>query len=286
MCRFVAYQGHPVLLADLLYRPRHSLVAQSMTSEEMSQTFNGDGFGVGWYSPEIDGEPCVVKAAVPAWSSENGRSLSTKSRSGLVFAHVRAASPGLAVQQSNCHPFSCGPYLFMHNGSVGQFARLRRRVQQGLSDRAFDAIQGTTDSEHAFALFLDLVGGSDAPRPADTLRAALVGTIARLSELARAAGASVPLYLNFAVTDGVTTVVSRYASAPNSPASLHYSAGSRYVVEGDDGDMLDAGSGSAGAVMVASEPLTRRPEDWTTVPENHTLTIDSGLRVRVDPIVI
>ena len=51
MCRFVAYQGHPVLLADLLYRPRHSLVAQSTGSEEMSQTMNGDGFGVGWYSP-------------------------------------------------------------------------------------------------------------------------------------------------------------------------------------------------------------------------------------------
>jgi glutamine amidotransferase len=286
MCRFVAYQGHPVLLADLLYRPRHSLVAQSTTSEEMSQTFNGDGFGVGWYSPEIDAEPCVVKAAVPAWSSENGRSLSTKIRSGLVFAHVRAASPGLAVQHSNCHPFSRGPYLFMHNGSVGHFAMLRRRLQQGLSDRAFEAIQGTTDSEHAFAVFLDLVGASEAPRPPDALRAALVGTIARLSELARAAGPTVAHHLNFAVTDGVTTVVSRYAAGAKSPASLHYSAGSRYMVDGEDGDMLDAGSGAAGAVMVASEPLTRRPEDWTTVPENHTLMVDSGLRVRLDPIVI
>jgi predicted glutamine amidotransferase len=38
--------------------------------------------------------------------------------------------------------------------------------------------------------------------------------------------------------------------------------------------------------MVASEPLTRRPEDWTSVPENHTLTIDSGLRIGLDPIVI
>ena len=286
MCRFVAYQGNPVLLADLLYRPRHSLVAQSMTSEEMSQTFNGDGFGVGWYSPEIDAEPCVVKAAVPAWSSENGRSLSTKIRSRNVFAHIRAASPGLAVQHSNCHPFTAGPYLFMHNGTVGNFARLRRRLQQGLSDRAFEAIHGTTDSEHAFAVFLDFVGASDAPRPASELRAALVATIARLAELARASGPPVPHYLNFAVTDGVTTVASRYAAGEKAPASLHYSAGSRYVVEGDDGDMLDAGPGASGAVMVASEPLTRRPEDWAIVPENHTLTVDSGLRVTLEPIVV
>jgi glutamine amidotransferase len=286
MCRFVAYQGHPVVLADLLYRPRHSLVAQSATAEEMSQTFNGDGFGVGWYAPEIDGEPCVLKAAVPAWSNTNARSVSTKIRSSLVFAHIRGASPGMAVQQSNCHPFSAGPFLFMHNGSVDHFARVRRRLQQGLSDRAFEAIQGTTDSEHAFAVFLDLVGEPGAPRTAADLRHAVVATIARLAALARSVDPAACLYLNFAVTDGVSTVVSRFSAGARSAASLHYSAGARYVVDGEDGDMLETSVTRFGAVMVASEPLTRRPEDWTSVPENHTLTIDSGLRIGLDPIVI
>jgi predicted glutamine amidotransferase len=286
MCRFVAYQGHPVVLADLLYRPRHSLVAQSSTSEEMSQPFNGDGFGVGWYAPEVDSEPCVVKAAVPAWSSTNAKSLSTKIRSGLVFAHIRGASPGMAVQQTNCHPFSFGPFLFMHNGSVEHFARLRRRLQQGLSDRAFESIQGTTDSEHAFALFLDLIGDPDAPRTPADLRTALVATIARLTELARGVDASACLYLNFAVTDGVQTVASHCSVGTKSAASLYYSAGTRYVVDGEDGDMLETDAQRFGAVMVASEPLTRRPEDWKTVPKNHTLTIDSGLRLGLDPIAI
>jgi predicted glutamine amidotransferase len=286
MCRFVAYKGHPVVLSDLLYRPRHSLVAQSSTSEEMSQTFNGDGFGVGWYAPEIDAEPCVLKAAVPAWSSTNARSVSTKIRSSLVFAHIRAASPGMGVQQSNCHPFASGPFLFMHNGSVDHFARLRRRLQQGLSDRAFDAIQGTTDAEHAFAVFLDLIGEPGAPRTVADLRKALVATIARLAELARAVDPSALHYLNFAVTDGAAIVVSRYASSGKTPASLHFSAGSRYVVDGEDGDMLDTNASTFGAVMVASEPLTRRPEDWKAVPENHTLTVDAGLRITLDPIVL
>jgi glutamine amidotransferase len=285
MCRFVAYQGHPVLLADLLYRPRHSLVAQSSTSEEMSQPFNGDGFGVGWYAPEIDSEPCVVKAAVPAWSSTNAKSLSTKIRSGHVFAHIRGASPGMAVQQSNCHPFSFGPFLFMHNGSVEHFARLRRRLQQGLSDRAFESIQGTTDSEHAFAVFLDAIGDPNARRTADDLRAALVATIARLTELARGVDPAACLYLNFAVTDGTHTVASHYSAGTKLTASLYYSAGARYVVDGDDGDMLDTDAAMFGAVMVASEPLTRRPEDWKAVPANHTLTIDSGLRLGLHPIV-
>lgn len=284
MCRFVAYQGHPVLLADLLYRPRHSLVAQSATAEEMSQPFNGDGFGVGWYAPEIDGEPCVVKAAVPAWSSTNAKSLSTKIRSGLVFAHIRGASPGMAVQQTNCHPFSSGPFLFMHNGSVEHFAQLRRRLQQGLSDRAFESIQGTTDSEHAFAVFLDAIGDPNSKRTAAGLRAALVATIARLTELARGIDPAAALYLNFAVTDGVHTVASHYSAGTSVAASLYYSAGARYVVDGDDGDMLETDAAAFGAVMVASEPLTRRPEDWRAVPVNHTLTIDSGLRLELSPI--
>jgi len=286
MCRFVAYQGHEVSMADLLYRPRHSLVAQSSKSEEMSQPFNGDGFGVGWYAPEIDSYPCVMKAAVPAWSNTNAKSLSTKIRSGLVFAHIRGASPGMAVQQTNCHPFSFGPFLFMHNGSIDHFARLRRRLQQGLSDRAFESIEGTTDSEHAFAVFLDLVGDPAAPHTPEALRTALVATIARLADLARGIDASASLYLNFAVTDGVSTVVSRFAAGANAAASLHYSAGSRYVVDGEDGDMLETDAPTFGAVMVASEPLTRRPEDWKTVPENHTLTIDSGLRIGLDPIAL
>jgi len=286
MCRFVAYQGHPVLLADLLYRPRHSLVAQSETSEEMSQPFNGDGFGVGWYAPEIDPTPCVVKAPAPAWSNTNARDLSTKIRSGAVFAHIRGASPGMSVQHTNCHPFSNGPFLFMHNGSVEHFARLRRRLQQGLSDRAFDSIHGTTDSEHAFAVFLDRIGDAAAPVAPSALRAALVATIARLTELALQIDASATLHLNFAVTDGISTVVSRCAVGAKPPSSLHYSAGARYVFDGVDGDMLDTNAPQYGAVIAASEPLTRRPEDWDAVPANHTLTIDSRLAVRLDPVGI
>jgi glutamine amidotransferase len=286
MCRFVAYQGHPVLLADLLYRPRHALVAQSAMAEEMARTFNGDGFGIGWYAPEIDALPCVVKSAAPAWSDMNAKSLATKIRSHVVFAHIRSASPGMAVQQTNCHPFSVGPFLFMHNGSVGHFPTLRRRLQQGLSDQAFDAIQGTTDSEHAFAVFLDAIGSPAAPQTPSALRAALVATIARLAELARGVDASAVLHLNFAVTDGASTVASRCAIGAATPASLYYSAGARYVVDGADGDMLETDAAKPGAVMIASEPLTRRHEDWTLVPESHTVTVDAQGAVVLEPIRI
>ncbi len=47
--------------------------------------------------------------------------------SPLVFAHVRAAYPGMPVSEQNCHPFSYSRYMWMHNGVVAGFAQVRGR---------------------------------------------------------------------------------------------------------------------------------------------------------------
>ena len=54
MCRWLAYSGSPILLEELLHKPAHSLIDQSMHSRLGATTTNGDGFGVGWY---LDGRP-------------------------------------------------------------------------------------------------------------------------------------------------------------------------------------------------------------------------------------
>lgn len=287
MCRFLAYQGHPVLLADLLYRPRHSLVAQSVHAEHMSQPFNGDGFGVGWYPAELTPFPCVLRTIQPAWASQAFESLASTITTGRAFAHVRAASPGLAVQESNSHPFRHGRFMFMHNGTIKGFRQLRRRLQQSLSDWAWESIEGTTDSEHAFALFLDAVGEPEAERSADELREALVTVLRRLVALAAQARVTGTMACNFAVTDGHSTVVCRYARGLPEPASLYVSAGRHYECIDDDGDVLDAVSapgGPHGVVVVASEPLTRHADDWALIPANHTLSIDAERRVTLQAI--
>jgi glutamine amidotransferase len=281
VCRFVAYQGHPVLLADLLYRPRHSLVAQSYRAETMSQPFNADGFGVGWYPPEMSPFPCVVRTITPAWASHNLASLSQAISSSRVFAHIRAASPGLAVQETNSHPFQHGRYLFMHNGTVKGFRAIRRRLQQSLPDWAWESIQGTTDSEHAFALFLAELGEPEADRTTAELRDAVLRVLFRLQDLLDASGASPALSCNFAVTDGRSTVVCRYSREMGS-GTLYYSGGERYECVDQDGDMLGTESPHPRVVIVASEPLTRRPEDWHELPPNHVLSV--GLQLEVSPI--
>ena len=45
----------------------------------------------------------------------------------------------------------------MHNGSIEQFSKIKRRLQQELPDEIFNVVNGNTDSEWSFALFLSKV---------------------------------------------------------------------------------------------------------------------------------
>lgn len=285
MCRFVAYHGHPVLIADLLYRPRHSLVRQSMRAEYMSQPFNADGFGVGFYT-EGHSTPCVVRSTMPAWSNRGLENLAHRLSSTHIFAHVRAASPGLAVQDTNTHPFCSGRFQFMHNGFINNFRGIKRKLQNMLCDSAWIGIEGSTDSEHAFAVFIDKVGGPLAEPTPSHLRRALVETLAVITDLDASSDSPGALVCNFAVTDGHSTVISRFATNTASPASLFYSVGTAYRLDGEDCDMLPCEDGHFGAVMVASEPLTRRTEDWLPIPPNHTITIEQNCAFVIEPILL
>ena len=88
MCRFVAYRGHPILTDELLFKPVNSLIKQSIHAQESEEPLNGDGFGLGWYSPEIDLNPAIFTSIQPAWNNRNLAQLSPKIRSDCFFAHV------------------------------------------------------------------------------------------------------------------------------------------------------------------------------------------------------
>ncbi len=287
MCRFLTYTGAPLMLADLLYRPTNSLIMQSYHARERAEPLNGDGFGVGWYVPEVDPTPCVQRSVSPAWSNRNLQNLAVKTRASLLFAHVRAASPGMMVTEANVHPFTYDRFMWMHNGVVAGFHHIRRRLRDQLKDEFYDMIQGTTDSEHAFALFLNSLRAPFGEMSAEEMRRALVETIARLMEWTREAGTTEDSFCNFAVTDGQVTVVSRYCSGEGvAGASLHFSRGRRFeCLPGGLCDMHSvAQDEQAKSVIVASERLTDDQTDWTTVPDNHTITVFPDSRVSLEPI--
>ena len=180
MCRFILYRGEPITLSSLVTEPANSLIHQSFHSHEREEPLNGDGFGIAWYVPEMSDEPALFSSVRPAWNNHNLRHLARVTRSPCILAHIRAATPGLPVTLLNCHPFLWGPFAFMHNGHVGGFRALRRRLLERLSDEAFSLIGGSTDSEHVFALFVDHYRGLDVFDPAERMAALTWDRIRRL----------------------------------------------------------------------------------------------------------
>ncbi|MCC6677272.1 MAG: class II glutamine amidotransferase [Phycisphaerales bacterium] len=289
MCRFILYKGPPLRLSSLITEPDHSLIHQSTRSRESEEPLNGDGFGVAWYNPDLSPEPATFRSVTPAWNNRNLLDLARVTQSSCVLAHVRAATSGQPVTELNCHPFTSGRYAFMHNGDIGGFSALRRRLLAGLSDSAFNAIQGSTDSEHLFALLLDRLARAgrlapDAPPASgDDLAAALEGTIQDVLALARQAGAQEPSYLNIAVSDGRSAVACRFTSdAAEHASSLHLHTGRRYTCEDGVCRMIDP-IGSTRAVLISSEPLSSDP-GWTSIPANHAVVIDADQATRLLPI--
>lgn len=274
MCRFVFYHGRSLLVSKLITEPVHSLIRQSFASEERSGPMNGDGFGVAWYAPEVSSQPAAFRMITPAWNDRNLLDLARVVKSPTILAHVRAATHLHALSEANCHPFRSGSWAFMHNGDVAGFARLRRALLRQLSDRSFDVIEGTTDTEHAFALFLDEIGHRPARTTAELFEA-LQRTIAHLVALVDEHSGGAPSYLNFAVTDGIHSAVTRYTTkADYDGESLYLNYGRRYVCE-EGLCRIVAPHESGGAVIVTSERLSDDP-GWEVVPRNHAVLIGNG----------
>src|SRR3954465_13900834 len=149
MCRWLAYLGSPIEPRELLYDPERSLIEQSMRHAPDASIANGDGFGLGWSAPRD--RPAPFPSATPAWGDRNLRALSAEISSSMFLAHVRAAT-GTPVQETNCHPFRHGRWMFVHNGYVAEYARLRRDLMLAVRPDLFSSIEGTTDSEVLFHL--------------------------------------------------------------------------------------------------------------------------------------
>ncbi|KAI1424400.1 nucleophile aminohydrolase [Xylaria sp. FL1777] len=309
MCRFLVYRGSDeILLSKLILDPTHSILKQSFDSRLRLDTRRGqnnaDGFGIGFYTdPKLGAAPCLFTSTIPAWNCTNLHRIASKTASRLVFAHVRATTEG-SLTEDNCHPFYHNSLMWMHNGGLGGWKYIKRRLGERLYDKWYLNVQGGTDSEWAFALFLDRlerlgVDPSSQPKkgfgPA-VLRRAMLQTIEIINELTMGIPESIVQsedvdtrsLLNFAVTDGHSIICTRYVSSKtDEAASLYFSSGTQWETKpaSEDRDyQMERRDKGADIVLVASEPLTFERENWVNVPTNSMLTIH-GQTVMVNPII-
>lgn len=256
MCRWMAYSGDPILASELLFRPVHSLIDQSLHSRMGATTTNGDGFGIGWYG---EGHlPALFKSVDPAWNDRNLREVSAQIRTPLMFAHVRA-STGTPVQRSNCHPFRYGRWLWMHNGSLAGFHDLKRELMLAVDPALYPDIEGSTDSETLFFLALTF-GLEDDPVTAVERAVGLV------EDVAQRHGVPDPVQMTVATTDGVSIWAFRYSTAGQT-RSLYYSTrlDTLRALHPEVEMLRELGEETR---FVVSEPLGDLKGAWNEVPES------------------
>ncbi|MBV9417723.1 MAG: class II glutamine amidotransferase [Solirubrobacterales bacterium] len=256
MCRWLAYSGSPILVERALYSPAHSLIDQSLHSKLGAETTNGDGFGLGWYDDQP--LPGVYRSIEPAWNDENLRELAAHITSGHFFGHIRAAI-GSPVQQSNCHPFRHGRWLFMHNGYVAELARVRRDLVLAVDESLYPEITGTADTEILFYLALTL-GLEDDPGDA------VARTIGLVEHVGRAKGVKYPFQGTIATTDGERMWCFRYSSEGKS-RSLFFT-GNITTLRGLFPEREVLFEVSEDTRLVVSEPIGDLPGAWHEVPES------------------
>ncbi|MEP0940370.1 MAG: class II glutamine amidotransferase [Rhizobiaceae bacterium] len=265
MCRLAAYCGPPIPLENIVINPNHSLVIQSQVAEEAKLAVNGDGFGLAWYgSPHAHAhvpnmQPALYKEIMPAWANPNLLHLCRAISAPVFLAHVRASTFGGASYQ-NCHPFTHGRWSFVHNGQIGGFSHLRRRLENLLPDELFATRLGITDSELLFLLIVSY-GLENDPRQACS------DAIDRIVELHRDFGANLPpLRLTFVLSDGEALYGYRYSSDGRAPTL--------YLCEDLD----------HGGVVLASEPLDGVQYQWRMIDEGAMVEVNQDGASNMTPI--
>ena len=165
--------------------------------------------------------------------------------------------------------------MFMHNGNIARWRHVKRNLAFSLGQECFSGVQGSTDSEWSFALFLDCLEKAgyhpDNEEYATNgfghtvLRIAMLQTIKRINDFVDTAPPEEKMeasdkrsLLNFAVTDGHSVVCSKYvSSATDEAASLYFSSGTNWKQgEGKGQYKMERRDKGADIVLVASEPLT------------------------------
>jgi predicted glutamine amidotransferase len=264
MCRWLGYHGAPLHLEELILRPKHSLIDQSLHSERGAETTNGDGFGVGWYADRL--VPGRFRSIHPAWNDHNLRDLVEHVSSPLFLAHVRAATSG-PIQETNCHPYRYRRWLFVHNGLIREHHALRRELLLAVDHSFFGEIEGTTDSELMFFLALTF-GLEDDPFPA------LERMVGFVEETGHKHGVEYPLQMSLGLADGERLYAVRYSSEGDSRTLYHSADVASIKRLHPERPRLQRLPDDV--VMVVSEPLSGLPGVWVEIPEATALVAEAA----------
>ena len=187
----------------------------------------------------------MYRSTLPIWGDSNRRELARGIQSHCLLAAVRSATDPLSIAAHNTQPFRFDQLTFLHNGYLEDFAaRWMRPLRQSLSETAYRAVSGVSDSEHVFAIVLDEWLRQSEAEAETRLSRAVEAAVRRL--LASAALLDARALLTLVVSDGQQLLAARAAHRAECPTLYRF----------------DEPEG--GGVSFASEPLDSQA-GWTPI---------------------
>jgi predicted glutamine amidotransferase len=266
MCRLFGFRSNvPAAVHRSLVTERNSLLHQSREHK--------DGWGIAAYH---EGElPLVAHGVGPAHSDPDFERVSSQVSARTVVAHIRLASVG-SVERRNTHPFLHGRWSFVHNGTLREFNQHRNEVESLIRPDLRALIQGATDSERCFYLFLTRLArrqGLEQSACVETVAQALAETMELVARMTDRPGQERSA-MNFLVTDGRVMVASRRHrtlflsdACPETGRRAHR-----------DSQPLEAGT-QLEQLVVASERIAGE-DHWHVVQEEDVVGVDCGMVLR------
>lgn len=272
MCRMFALRANqPTRVENSLLAAAHSLQRQS--SCDLRGRCHDSGWGIGYY---VEGQPRRVRSTVPAGQDPRFRETAGSLTAATVLAHVRLASSG-SVAERNTHPFIHGRWTFAHNGTLAGFGANPERLRSLIPVHLLQAIEGATDSEHAFLFLLGQLekqtGSLSAPASAEVVARTMGETVRQLADLFPAEGEDQSQF-NFVLTDGRLMAASRWGH------TLYWLRRQGTLPVAADRPV--EASAEYHSVAVASEPTTA--EAWEEIPDGSVLLLHPDLKSDLMPM--
>lgn len=278
MCRLYGFHANERTKVECtLVHAQNALLIQSR-EDRLGRT-HPHGWGIGYYE---HGLPHVERRATAAFEDLHFSATAERIYSKTIIAHVRLATVGKPAIV-NTHPFSHGPWIMAHNGTVTGFARVAPHLEAEVSPRLLSYRQGSTDSELLFLWLLTKMEKSGIELDSQQVGVGEVARVLRqaipyIDDLCAKEKADQPAKLNILLTNGKILAATRWNNSLYWLKRVGVHDCEICGIPHIDHDRKK----NYRAVVIASEPISS--ENWQEVPNHNVLTLAEDLQAELEPL--
>ena len=292
MCRLLGYLGNDLQLSSLITDSDSSLTRQATDSSVQNfMNVAGTGF-VAWETGSLmEDEPYSYKSIELPMYDRTLIGLTKKIKANCVVGHIRATVYGelSLVNTTNVHPFKFHGVktALAHNGGLAHFPKMKFALANKCKPELANKVEGTTDSEWIYALFLSMLEDPYADHSSGEIAEAAYKTVHEIKLLRDQFDINTHSVINLIISNGKFIVAvcftydfGCYDGIPTGavlfPAmhSLWYTAGDNFGNYDDQWTMSESAESAASSIILASEPLTRNDSSWIEVQKYSMVVID------------